>query len=857
MSTRLAEGSSLLHYRILGFLGRGGMGEVYKARDSRLERDVAIKLLDADSLESPDRRARFEQEARAASALNHPNILTIYDIGDFHGRPYFVSEFIDGETLHALIQRGTLASRKLLDIAVQIADGLSAAHEASITHRDLKPENIMLTKEGRVKILDFGLAKMSIAGDQDATLKMGAPKSVPGLIMGTVAYMSPEQARGLGVDYRTDQFSLGLIIHELAAGVRTFRRETPAETMTAIIRDDAPPLGAHVPAPLRWIVARLLSKEPEERYIATKDLFRELRALKEHLAESTTSSVVEASPEVPKRSRSKWIIAATLAAVGIVFVTLQVIGDIPHPDELRYTPLASEQANESFPVFSPDGKAFAYVMNTRELMVRSFDSDVPLKLADATHYYPVWSTDGNQIYFNKGGDLFRVAASGGAPLLILKNVSRAVLTPGGHTLLFTRVEKGKNILMTSSPPGAEPKPFSVRGTGLPDTFALESLSPDGSLLAITAPQGWLVLSYPDLKVRTKPRNGVPVGWFPDSRNVMVRRMVNGGYRFAMLGLDGSAERPLARGPETVISSSLSPNGKRLAYSTGLPDWDIAEFGIDGKMKARVVSSTLMDHSPHWSPRGDRFLYISTVLGSYDLWVRDSNGGNTRRLMQSVSGALGPRFSPDGRRVLYAAKGKLWVMHTDGGRPVPVADFHNDTSSITWMPDGESLLIARGGRLWKVPAGGGTAAVFRDGDIVSVGNQWTPDGRWLPCLTKGKGCLLSSDGKEVRDFGAKSTNGGFSPDGKWYYEFQRSDTRANLLTREMPSGREVRSAQLELAPFEYPLSISLHPDGKRLLAAIGYLRYDIWMIEGFAQPATGWRKLLGHWTPGDPAPPSEK
>ncbi|MBI3207545.1 MAG: serine/threonine-protein kinase [Candidatus Solibacter usitatus] len=860
MPARLADGSTLLHYRILGFLGRGGMGEVYKARDPRLERDVAIKLLDADSLDSPDRRARFEQEARAASALNHPNILTIYDIGDFDGRPYFVSEFIDGETLHALIQRGSLVPRKLLDIAVQIADGLSAAHEAGITHRDMKPENVMLTKEGRVKILDFGLAKMPLPGDQDATLKFGAPRSIPGLIMGTIAYMSPEQARGLGLDYRTDQFSLGLVIHEMATGSQTFRRETPAETMTAIIREDAQTLGANVPAPLRWIVARLLSKEPEERYIATKDLFRELRALKEHLSESTTTTTVEAAPEVPKRSVSKWRVTAVVAVIGIAagaMGMLRMIGGIPFQDELRHTPIASEQGMESAPLFSPDGKAFAYVMNNRELLVRTFDSDVPLRLTTLVNsggVGHVWSVDSNQIYFNQGGDLFRVAASGGAPSLVLQGVGRVVLTPDGKTLLFIRREKGKPVLMTSSPPGAEPKPAPVQPAGA-DQFSLASISPDGSKLAFTQTFtpvrdfGWMVLSYPEMKPVTKRNAGRLHGWFPDSRHLLVQKGI-AGYRFSMVSLDGGAERILTTGPEVVISGHLSPEGKRLAYSTGFAHWDIAEYGLDGKMKGRVVASTRLETDPVWSPKGDRFLYSSNVLGTHDLWLRDSNGWNPRKLASAAISA-GASFSPDGRRIVYSSKEQLWVMHTDGGRPVPVAGFKNTLGWVTWMPDGESILYAENGKLWKVPGNGGTPALFKD-SAAQMGRQWTPDGKWLPCIIKGRISLISADGKDVRDFAATTVNGAFSADGKWYYELRAGATTTELVTREVPSGKEVKSVTMEFPQSERTLGgISLHPDGKRILLTLGEIRYDIWMIEGFAQPATGWRRLFGQWMPGDP------
>src|SRR5947209_3448872 len=273
-STRLGP------YEIVGPLGAGGMGEVYRARDTRLGREVALKILPEIVANDAARRARFALEARAASALNHPNIVTVHDIGEEGGVSYIVTELVEGESLRTLIERGPVPARKLIDIAAQIADGLAAAHAAGITHRDLKPENIMLTRDGRVKILDFGLAKVAAPAQDESTVTQGLGTD-PGTVMGTVAYMSPEQARGAAVDSRSDQFSLGLILHEMATGDQAFRRPSIPETMTAIIRDDAPGLHASVPAPLRWMVERLLEKDPEERYASTKDLARDLRGIRE------------------------------------------------------------------------------------------------------------------------------------------------------------------------------------------------------------------------------------------------------------------------------------------------------------------------------------------------------------------------------------------------------------------------------------------------------------------------------------------------------------------------------------------------------------------------------------------------
>jgi serine/threonine protein kinase len=268
----LSAGVRLGPYEIVSPLGAGGMGEVYRARDARLRRDVALKILPAEVSADPSRRARFEQEAHAAAALNHPNILSVYDVGGTDDASYIASELVTGETLAALIERGPVPVRSLLDMAVQIADGLASAHAAHIVHRDLKPANVMVTSEGRIKILDFGLAKQSVpAARGDETI--AANHTVPGMIVGTVSYMSPEQARSKAVDHRSDQFSFGLMLYEMAAGRKAFDERESVQTLAAIISGEPPPLDARSPAPLRWLLYRFVSNNEYLIYVSSRDLF--------------------------------------------------------------------------------------------------------------------------------------------------------------------------------------------------------------------------------------------------------------------------------------------------------------------------------------------------------------------------------------------------------------------------------------------------------------------------------------------------------------------------------------------------------------------------------------------------------
>ena len=329
----LSAGARLGPYEILGSLGSGGMGEVYRARDPRLGRDVAVKVLPEKLAGDPDRLSRFEQESRSASALNHPNIVTIYDVGQDGAVSYIAMELVEGRSLRELLASGPLPLRRALAIGTQIAEGLARAHAAGIVHRDLKPENVMVTADGLVKILDFGLAKLSrpqeSESDSQSAMTTVAGETSPGVVLGTVGYMSPEQAVGRVVDFRSDQFSLGAILYELVTGARAFQRPSSVETLSAILRDEPAPLAAVAPqAPegLRWIVERCLTKEPEERYASTRDLARDLANLRDRAPQTTVSAAAPAGVDAARpRShfRGRWVTAAlALAAAGVVLFLL-------------------------------------------------------------------------------------------------------------------------------------------------------------------------------------------------------------------------------------------------------------------------------------------------------------------------------------------------------------------------------------------------------------------------------------------------------------------------------------------------------------------------------------------------------
>lgn len=340
----LAPGDRLGPYEVFSPLGAGGMGEVWRARDTRLGREVAIKVLPAELASDKDRLKRFEREARSASSLNHPNIVTVYEIGKAEDVSYIAMELVEGKTLREVLATGALPTRRLLGIAAQIGEGLAKAHASGIVHRDLKPENVMITKDGLVKVLDFGLAKLTqpeAQAGQETQAPTVTQATEAGIVMGTVAYMSPEQASGHPLDYRSDQFSFGSLLYEMATGERAFTGKTKPEILAAIIRDEPKPIGAvnpGVPLPLRWVIERCLAKEPNGRYASTEDLAREIATVRDHVSQISS---VEAS--LPGAPRSRWsareLLAWTIVGALLVVGVLLFLGVRRSPRPTTFRPL--------------------------------------------------------------------------------------------------------------------------------------------------------------------------------------------------------------------------------------------------------------------------------------------------------------------------------------------------------------------------------------------------------------------------------------------------------------------------------------------------------------------------------------
>ena len=658
----LTANSRLGPYEIKSTLGVGGMGEVYRARDSRLNRDVAIKVLRLDSTSgaSSDLRSRFEREARAVAALNHPNIIAVYDFGVEEGQQYIVSELLEGESLRSLLKGKPVPVRRLIDIAAQVADGLAAAHAAGIVHRDLKPENIMLAKDGRVKILDFGLARQSRTTSSDETSFPDSDRNLTnaGTILGTASYMSPEQALGKEVDYRSDQFSFGLILHEMASGKQAFARSSSVEVMAAIVRDEPSVIEEKIPAPLKWIIDRCLAKEPEQRYESTRDLYRELKNLRDHFSEAYTSGALAPVAAVEAKSRS-WKIPAICAAcallAGLLGFVLKPTGqDIGN---YRYTPFASHAFG---PIWSPDGKAVAYTGKTEsgyQVFLRYLNSPVAVQLTHEQHMVqPVgWSSDRSHLIVLESTDkteppnarLYSVATVGGEPEFIMDTdgVGYCDLSKDGKA--FATVSKepdGRYGVVVSDPVGSpfrsyKPDPFATR-----DLYNSPSLafSPDGKkiLFLLTGEnnknEAWLLpypagTGTPRLILKKLPTlQGTPTfEWMPDSRHVAIGLASdqNSPTHLWIADVDSDELSQLTTGTSYDDYPVPSPDGQSILYDQITSQFDLTSASVEDGSTTTLIDTGRHETMAAWSARQSKLTWATDRSGPHEIWVRSPDGSD--------------------------------------------------------------------------------------------------------------------------------------------------------------------------------------------------------------------------------------
>jgi serine/threonine protein kinase len=879
------------------------MGEVYRARDTRLGREVAVKILPAEFASDPGRLARFEQEARAAAALNHPNILGLYDIGSENGVSYMVTELVAGETLAARLEEGPLPIPKLLDIAVQVAEGMACAHAARITHRDLKPANIMITgpesgQAGRAKILDFGLAKQaSVAASADETVAMN--QTEPGMIVGTVNYMSPEQARAKPTDYRSDQFSFGIILYEMATGKKAFERAETVQTMSAILTEEPPPIERNIPAPLRWAIERCLAKDPADRYESTRDLARDLRYLCDHLSEasSTSPAALPAVAAPVPRGRTRWQPVASAFAAGLLVALVAMLllrrTDVPDQSTYHFTPFSFEPGGQGSVVWAPDGKSVAYAVappaGAPQVFLRSLDSPTPVQITHiAEDANPIaWTPDGQRILFNshrQGPSLWSVARVGGEPEKVLSYpasiVAPTTISPDGRAVaILATGSDGRAGVHISTPLGAPFKPYPC------DPFATRSVynvpklcfSPDGKKIVLLLngerrkEEAWL-LPYPADSAHPPRRVLTGVGsiggtpefsWMPDSRHVVLALQTSAEGATQLWMADTASDRHYALTSGTTDRSTpiASPDGQRLMFAEVTSNFDVVSADLATAAVRPLIATERTEVMPAWAAKRPLLVYITNRNGPAEIWLHSPDSLDrplitAKDFPDRTQWFHGPTLSPEGDRVIFARAPQggtgsaLYLAAVTGGGVVRLTNDSSGTEfSGSWSPDGNWFVYGRyrDGKttFLKVKTTGQAQPVLlREGDRGTV-PSWSPTGEWIAAVDK----LISPDGQTVRSVGDhNSLFYMFSADGKLLYGVRSEKERNLLFSVDVATGAEKVIGDLgkdfrPVSGINPGIRLSLAPDGKSFTYSTRALRRNLWMLEGFA-PKTGILARLG-------------
>jgi hypothetical protein len=768
-SPSLSRGTRLGPYEVGSLLGAGGMGEVYRARDTRLNREVAVKVLPQSLSGNRPALARFKREAQAIAALSHPNILAIHDFGEEGDVVYAVAELLEGQTLQQRLMEGALSQRKAVELSLAIARGLSAAHEKGIIHRDLKPANVFLTRDGGVKLLDFGLAKVEAPHPAGHDAPTVGPATEPGVVMGTVGYMSPEQVRAQPLDSRSDIFSFGAILYEMVSGRRAFRGDSAADTMAAILKEDPPELAAineKVSPALERVVRHCLEKAPEQRYQSARDLAFHLDSLS---SVSSAPDAIRATP-VPLRRRGRRaltaagiVVAAGAIAAGAIWVVQSRTRQPPQFRQLtfrrgtiltaRFTRdgesivYGAAWSGDPFRVFSLSaGRRESAAVSLPPADVLSISASGELALALDRRFFRGAISDGT---------LARAPLAGGAPRRLLERVEEADWAPDGTLAVIRRVQ-GENRL--EWPEGR----VLVR---TPSWISHLRFSPDGSRIAFldhpiyTDDRGAVAV----VRVGESPRRLTPVygsaqglAWAPSGREIWFSASEEGGNTALEAVTLAGQVRTIVRAPGSVRLLDISRNGRALLTQESF----VNSVFVRGPAGREERDLSWLDRSTAWDLSADG----SEVLlsgegegtgGNPSVYLRGTDGSEAVRLGDGV----GTMLSADGKWVVamvFGSPPRLWLIPTGAGEPRPIA--RGQIEEYVWahlLPDGRRVLISgyekgKGARLFVEDVDGSVAA-----PVTPEGTSWlmppSPDGTLVPALGPGGVKLYPIDGGQPRPF----------------------------------------------------------------------------------------------------------
>jgi len=768
MTMTVAPGTRLGPYEVVSLIGAGGMGEVYRAKDTRLQRDVAVKVLPVSFAAEPDRHRRFEQEARAAGMLNHPNILAVHDIGTHEGAPYVVSELLEGQTLRQRIDGSPMPPRKAIELAAQIARGLAAAHEKGIVHRDLKPDNLFVTREGRVKILDFGLAKvaapaLATAGTamlaETVAAAVGVPNTEAGMVLGTASYMSPEQIRALPADHRSDIFSFGLVLYEMLTGRQAFRADSAVETMSAILKADPPRMADHVtelPPALERIVLHCLEKSPDERFQSARDIAFDL----ESISGSSATRALAAPAQRSKLWKRAAAAGALLTAGALGYLAAWANAPIHQP---TFEPLTFRRGSATYARFAPDGRAVVYT--------GTWDGTPPTLYTAQPGNPESRSLDirGNLRSVSRTGEILvsmprpgrpamlgRLPLGGGAPRDVVQNIRDASWGPNGEDIAIVRIENGRHriefpIGHVLYETGGWISSLRVSPAGDRIAFADHPLLNDSrggvSVVDLQGKKTAIAAGFEDVGQVAWPPGGQEV-WFSAAKGASAID-----HSLFAAGLNGKT-RLLLTGPGHMALQDVSAEGDVL-ISHGARR---AAIGVRAPGAADETELAWMDYSilKDLSADGRQILFSEQGAGGgagYAAYLRSTDGAPAVRLGKGDPHSI----SNDGLWVLAAdlATNTLNLLPTGAGQPRAITNHGMTQYPWSGFLPGDRTVLFHGtdkagvNRMYVQDLEGGQPrAVTPEGVTVSR-NTSTPDGKWLAATQQDTVRLFPLEGGEPR------------------------------------------------------------------------------------------------------------
>ena len=879
------EGCRLGPCEVLSLLGKGGMGEVYLARDTRLDRQVALKVLPAEVTRDPERLKRFVREAKAASALAHPNIATIHELGEAAGVHYIVMEYVKGESLEARFRKGGLGLGEILDIGTQVADALDEAHRQGITHRDIKPANLMLTPQGQVKVLDFGLAKRTPRGKPaEGTAAFTESQTTPGLIMGTVEYMSPEQVLGQEVDHRSDLFSLGVVLYQMATGTLPFKGDTSGAIFNAILNQTPPSpvrLNPELPARLGEIIDKALEKDREVRYQVASEIRADLKRLKRD-TDSGKVAAGRAEMSTAKRRGRRLALGVGTGLALIALVAGLEFWFFPPKKEKSEAPMVPVPFTtfpgfQLSPSFSPDGKVVAFAWNggagtNLHIYIEQNGGETPRQLTTGSHDedLPAWSPDGLFIAFLRDfgpgkSAVMLIPANGGRERQVaeLQNVGGICWHPGGkwlavsckdsqaepHAIFLLSLESGEKRRLISPPKG-------IGGDTDP------AFSPDGRQLAFSRHFGevseiFVLRLSAELGPEGEPkqltfgdRMAASPAWMPDGQELV---FVYGSFvhycslwRISISSPD--KPRPLSfSGEGSARSPSISLEKNRLVYNLVYLDYNNWRHQISrNKDKttppSRFIYSTQTQDCPQFSPDGKEVAFVSYASGSSEIWISSSDGSNLLQLTHFGGPMLDfPRWSPDGKQIAFSMASRdqteIFLIPAEGGQAKQLTHTPFNKSNPSYSRDGQWINFAwnRGGeeQVWKMPVKGGEPLqVTRKG---GANPQESMDGRTVFYL-KGYGenyslWMVPVGGGEETKVLDDVYHENFEVKEHGIYFTSGDYEKARLLYYDLASGKTRLLAPIQGSHVEWGFTVSAD-EGWFLITQGEWMRCNLMLVENF-------------------------